>query len=65
MRLRPQARRRVWLMRLVSVPFVNLLAVPLCIVAGTLFYVDRIRGRPGAGAAGAQAATRARRTPTS
>ena len=50
---------------LVSVPFVNLLAVPLCVVAGTLFYVDRIRGRLGAGADGAQAAARARSTPTS
>ena len=50
---------------LVSVPFVNLLAVPLCVVAGTLFYVDRVRGRLGAGTGVAQAATRARSTPTS
>jgi CysZ protein len=41
---------------LVSVPFVNLLSIPVCVVAGTLFFADRI---------GDQAATRARRTPTS
>jgi CysZ protein len=50
---------------LVSVPFVNLLAVPLCVVAGTLFYVDRVRERLDARVAGGQAATRARSTPTS
>jgi CysZ protein len=55
---------------LVSVPFVNLISVPICVVAGTLFYVDRVRSRmderdsPAAQAA-AQAATRASRTPTS
>lgn len=58
---------------LVSVPLVNLLSIPLCVVAGTLFYVDRLRplgATPEATPEGkpertAQAATRARRTPTS
>jgi CysZ protein len=27
---------------LVSIPFVNLISIPLCVVAGTLFYCDRI-----------------------
>jgi CysZ protein len=31
---------------LVSVPLVNLLAIPLCITAGTLFFVERLRGLP-------------------
>ena len=48
---------------LVSVPFVNLLSVPVCVVAGTLLYVDRVRAR--LDARDAQAAARARRTPTS
>jgi CysZ protein len=30
---------------LVSIPFVNLLAIPLCVVAGTLFFCDRIASR--------------------
>ncbi len=34
---------------LVSVPFLNLLAVPLCVVAGTLFTCDRILPRLGQG----------------
>lgn len=34
---------------LVSVPFLNLLAVPLCVVAGTLFSCDRILPRLGGG----------------
>jgi CysZ protein len=29
---------------LVSIPFVNLLAIPVCVVAGTLFFCDRIAG---------------------
>jgi CysZ protein len=34
---------------LVSIPFVNLLAIPLCVVAGTLFFCDRLAGSvPGA-----------------
>jgi CysZ protein len=45
---------------LVSIPFVNLLSIPVCIVAGSLYYVDRI-GPQG----GLQAATRASKTPTS
>ncbi len=36
---------------LVSVPFLNLLAVPLCVVAGTLFSCDRILPRLSASAA--------------
>jgi CysZ protein len=28
---------------LVSIPFVNLLSIPLCVVAGTLFFCDRIK----------------------
>ena len=28
---------------LVSIPFVNLLSIPLCVAAGTLFFCDRIR----------------------
>ena len=27
---------------LVSIPFVNLLSIPLCVAAGTLFFCDRI-----------------------
>jgi CysZ protein len=45
---------------LVSIPFVNLFSIPVCIVAGSLYYVDRI-GPQG----GLQAATRASKTPTS
>ncbi|MEN9933830.1 MAG: hypothetical protein RLZZ387_409 [Chloroflexota bacterium] len=30
---------------LVSIPLVNLLAIPLCITAGTLFFCDRLRGQ--------------------
>jgi len=48
---------------LVSVPFVNLLSVPVCVVAGTLLYVDRVRAR--LDARDAQAAARASSTPTS
>ena len=29
---------------LVSIPFVNLLSIPLCVAAGTLFFSDRMRG---------------------
>lgn len=30
---------------LVSIPFINLLAIPLCVTAGTLFFCDQIAGR--------------------
>lgn len=33
---------------LTSVPFLNLLAVPLCVAAGTLFFCDHVRRREGA-----------------
>lgn len=29
---------------LVSIPFVNLLAIPLCVTAGTLYFAERLRG---------------------
>jgi CysZ protein len=45
---------------LVSVPLVNLLSIPVCIVAGSLYFVDRT-GPQGE----LQAATRASKTPTS
>jgi CysZ protein len=31
---------------LVSIPLINLLAIPLCITAGTLFFIERLRGLP-------------------
>ncbi|MGH2366717.1 MAG: EI24 domain-containing protein, partial [Chloroflexota bacterium] len=31
---------------LVSVPFVNLFSIPLCVAAGTLFFCDRVRLTP-------------------
>jgi CysZ protein len=34
---------------LVSIPFVNLLSIPLCVAAGTLFYCDRIAAVRAAG----------------
>ena len=30
---------------LVSIPFVNLLSIPVCVAAGTLFFCDRVRNR--------------------
>jgi CysZ protein len=37
---------------LVSIPFVNLLSIPLCVVAGTLFFCDWIRPEAAGGRSG-------------
>jgi CysZ protein len=32
---------------LIGIPFLNLLAIPLCVTAGTLFFCDRIWAQQG------------------